>query len=251
MTLKRHLAFVITISALWVGEAFSYEVDPSTYLKLPKSCQSWYIDAPNILSSWQVTGMSFAGVSPPLDLKTVVGTKVGRMNHYCPVLVILIRLKSGFYDPLTPKERRGKLDLILRGLDYQFENGLGWSESNAWFKAEVLRFKGHVLNLMGEPSRAVSAYESAIESFTAYLPAYWELATMLEGSGAYERAINTLEEALRQTRTPGYTKRISDRIEKLRKLAARDGTAPHSESPTDPESPAPVGESASQDQNAG
>lgn len=242
------ILLVLTSLVLWSDKALSYEVDPVTYLKLPKSCQSWFILAPSINLSWQITGMSFAGMKPPMDIRSAIGSNVAFMNHYCPSLVALIKLKDLKENSLTQGERRRRLSKIVREFDYQLNRH--WSESNQWFKAEVLRNKAHALALLGKRPDAVTAYESAIKAYRAYLPAYWELASVFEESRNYEEAINTLRSALKEARSPNYKTEISDRIERLRKLVTDEETLEGSTDPTNIKSLAPAENTATQKRSA-
>ena len=249
MALRVPLHFICVALIFWSGKALSYDVDPVSYLKLPKSCQSWFIVAaarrPGL-----ITGMSFAGMKPSMNTdSTLRGASIG-LNHYCPSLVQLIRFKDRELKYATQKERRHILSWIMKGVDYQL-NRSSWSESTRWFRAEVLKNKGHILNLMGDSSSAIIAYESAIEAHPPYLPAYWELATVLEELKSYGRAIRTLENALKHTRKPSYKKEISGRIDRLRKLVAEKNNLQESGTPANAEAPPPAEKSATSSLTAG
>lgn len=239
MALRVPRHFICVSLIFWSGKALSYDVDPASFLKLPKSCQSWFIDAA-ALRPGLITGMSFAGMKPPMNLDSTIGRARAGMNHYCNGLVHLIRFKDHEHRSMTQKQRKVTLRYILSEIDYLRPSG----SAARWFKAEVLRNRGHILSLMGESSRAISAYQSAIEAHPPYLPAYWELATVFEELKTYGRAIRTLENALEHTRKPGYSKKISDRIVRLRKLAAEKDNLQESGTPANVEAPPPAEKSA-------
>jgi tetratricopeptide (TPR) repeat protein len=195
----------------WSTSAIAYDVDPATYVKLPYSCQSWFVAMGRRGS---VHGMSFSGINPPLDLNSAIGANTNRMNHYCPSLVALIRFKESDPEQLDEAERTRQLAAILKGIDQQVPH------SGGWFKAEVLRNKCHVHRLLSESKQAEKACRSAFRTYPPYLPAYWELASIYEAGSDYEKAISTLQDAMEHAKSPSYQQTIADRIERLRELAA-------------------------------
>ena len=213
MPIRKFALHIVWLCGLLIStNVVAYEVDPSTFVKLPKHCQAKFVEMARLR---KLEGMTLDHRRYDTSIEKVIGHPWGHMHHYCPGLVELIRLKDYKLAGLSKSQRAKKLEYVLGEFRYQL-NKSQWSKRNRWFQAEVLKNMGHVYRLMNNNQRARTHYEDAINADPSYLPSYWELAQLYEGTGHPDLAMSILESGLKNTRKHSHIRMFKKRIEALK-----------------------------------
>lgn len=216
----RPISPLIIVVTLFSSSAIAFNLDPVTYLKLSKSCQSWVMQK---AKNGDVKGMSFSGLVIPMDLQRAVGPNIAVMDYYCPALASLVRYENRGDKELPDTHREKLFNEIFRGIDHQLQHGK-WTKPYLWFQAEVLSNRGRVLRLMDKQEKAIASYKQAVEAYPPYLPAHWALAEIYEDQSDYDTAIESLNAAMKETSNARYLQTLSDKRDQLLEIAGGNPT---------------------------
>jgi tetratricopeptide (TPR) repeat protein len=188
-----------------------YEVDPSTFVSLPRHCQARYA---SIAAKLENIHLDRARYEKDIERykRELQGAWIF-FNHYCPGLVALIRAER--LPPGANNDRRNRLIAeALKQVEYLLPRAT-WTESTLWLKAEANRNLGRIYVLKEQPSEAIRHFQRAIDAYPAYIPAYWDLAELKRKQQHFDEAISHLEKALSQQPNAKQASLIEAQIRKI------------------------------------
>jgi tetratricopeptide (TPR) repeat protein len=208
----RHGLPIALLSLFIFQNAQAYEVDPATFLALPRHCQAQFA-----MRADRVEGIQLDRARYEKDIehykRQFSGARGLGLNHYCPGLVALIRaerLPQGANDEI----RNRLIATAFTQVSILFA-GAVWTENTLWLKAEGNRNLGRIYLLKKQPGEAIRHFQQAIDAYPAYIPAYWDLAELKRRQQHFDEAISHLEKALLQDPSAKQAKLIEARIREI------------------------------------
>ena len=213
MKLKAHVFRACALAGFFLTpSAYAYDLDPFTFAGLPQHCQAFFAAHDAKL-----------GQDPRAfhidTYRKSIGTAWESMNRYCPALAQLVKLENYQIKHLDDDGKRLRLSQILDGFEYQLSRS-DWNKGNSWFHAEVLKNRGRVMSLMGDSDKSIENYKKAIDIYQAYLPAYWDLATVYVELEDYSAATRVLNDALAHAKNKKARTHFENEIDRLSDLAS-------------------------------
>lgn len=213
MKLNTHIFRAFALAGFFLTpSAYAEGIDPFIFAALPQHCQAFFAAHDKKLGQDpRVFGID--------TYRQSIGGAWGSINHYCPALAQLVKLENYEIKYLDDAGKRLRLTRILDGIEYQLTRS-DWNERNSWFHAEVYKNRGRVMSLMGDSDKSIENYKKAISVNQAYLPAYWDLASVHVELQDYSTATEVLNDALAHAKNTKERTIIEKEIDRLGDLAS-------------------------------